>query len=134
MLKVKVKILKDSNWQDMPWEPQFEVKEGDEIQVSPNLAYIMTSNGYAELGQGFKKDTSDPETKKPEDYPLDGIGLSAAIVGKLQQGGIKTVPELVEKTAAEILEFDGVGQGKVDDIQVALEKLGFSLKAVEGEE
>lgn len=134
MLKVKVKFLQSGRWHDKPWEPQFDVEEGETVSVSPELAHIAINAGKAELVDGVKEKVPDPEPKKPEDYPLDGIGLSAAIVGKLQQGGINTVPELVEKTAAEILEFDGVGQGKVDDIQAALEKLGFSLKAVEGEE
>lgn len=134
MLKVKVKFLKSGRWHDKPWEPQFEVKEGEEISVSPELAHIAINAGHAELLDGVKKDEKQPEPKKPEDYPLDGIGLSNAIVTKLQENEIKTVPELMEKTAAEILEFDGVGQGKVDDIQAALEKLGFSLKTVEGEE
>lgn len=132
MLKVEVKMLVAGRWQDKPWMPQFEVEKDEVIKVSPEMAHIMIEAGKAELVKGIKTPVPEPDAKKPEAYTLDGIGLAAAMVKKLQENGLTTVPQLIEKTAAEILEFDGVGQAKVDDVQAALEKIGFSLK-VEGE-
>ena len=49
MQKINVRFLSDGKWSDHPSEPIFEVKEGQTIAVSPNLAATAVEAGKAVL-------------------------------------------------------------------------------------
>lgn len=142
---MKVKFLKAGKWHDKPWEPQFEVEESEVVDLSPDMASIVIACGAGKLfdpesedeagSQGEDNDDNDgqgePEPKTAADYDIKEIGLVDALLTKLEANGVTTVEQLVEKTEQEILDFDGVGKAKVDDIVDALEKIGLSLKVSE---
>ena len=49
MSEIKIRFLCDGCWSDEPGKPNFEVKEGDEREVTARLANIAVSAGKAEF-------------------------------------------------------------------------------------
>ncbi len=49
MSLIKIKFLEDGKWGDHPGDPIFEVKAGEEKDVSANLAKFATDAGKAEF-------------------------------------------------------------------------------------
>jgi len=49
MSKIKVKFLVDGKWMDEPRDPSFDVKAGDEREVSAQLANFAIEAGKAEF-------------------------------------------------------------------------------------
>lgn len=82
-------------------------------------------------GAGGDEDKEKTEPKSAAELKMDDLGLAAAIVNKLSENQITTVEHLVGKTDQEVLDLNGIGQGKVDDIKESLAKFGLGLK--EGE-
>ncbi len=56
------------------------------------------------------------------------LELSARITGALEDAGIKTTAGLVRKSAATLLELDGIGEKAVGEIVAALASHGLALK------
>ena len=51
---------------------------------------------------------------------IDDLNLKPLIVRKLKEADITTVVQLIDMTEADLLELDGFGVGKLDDIKNAL--------------
>lgn len=66
MSLIKIKFLEDGKWGDHPADPIFEVKEGDEKEVSASLARTATDAGKAEYVRPKQKPGPKP---KAEDEP-----------------------------------------------------------------
>ena len=62
--KIKVKFKQDGKWADNPADPVFEVKEGDELEVSAHLANILVESGKGEIITTNNKETPAKEDKK----------------------------------------------------------------------
>lgn len=59
---------------------------------------------------------------------LSDLGLSARVLNTLEGAGITTVEDLVTKTEAEILAFEGMGAKGIADIKKVLKDRGVELK------
>ncbi len=59
---------------------------------------------------------------------VSDLGLSTRIEGALTDAGIKSAAGLARKTAATLLELDGIGEKAVGEISEALATHGLSLK------
>lgn len=133
-MKVNVRFLDSGKWQDKPWEPCFDVSAGDVREVSVELAHVACNSGRGEVVHRVEVDGLTGPTpeiiKGAEEYKLEDIGLVDALVKKLIENGVKSVKQLTEMTAAQVLELNGIGQGKVDDIEHALGEIKLSF--VEG--
>ncbi|UTZ44592.1 DNA-directed RNA polymerase subunit alpha C-terminal domain-containing protein [Vibrio campbellii] len=64
---------------------------------------------------------------------LSEIELSKDIAQLLVENEIKTVAELTEKTAKEVLAIKGIGEKSLAEIEAALEAKDLSLKEVEND-
>lgn len=60
---------------------------------------------------------------------VESLELSTRTANALTNAGVRTVGGLVRKTAEDLLSIEGVGEKAVDEIRVALGKLGTSLKS-----
>jgi len=49
MSKIKIKFLEDGEWMDEPSKPIFNVKKGEEKEVSARLANLAIEGGKAEF-------------------------------------------------------------------------------------
>ncbi len=68
MSLIKIKFLEDGKWGDHPADPIFEVKAGEEKDVSASLAKFATDAGKAEFVRpkqkpGPKAKPAGPESK-----------------------------------------------------------------------
>src|SRR4051794_24757179 len=61
--------------------------------------------------------------------PVDvaSLGLSRALIGLLQANGIRTVDELCQRNARELLDLPRVGKGTLATIEAGLEAHGRQL-------
>ena len=64
MSKIKVKFLVDGKWMDEPRDPPFDVKAGDEREVSAQLANFAIEAGKAEFVK--PKPLPKPKAEKSE--------------------------------------------------------------------
>lgn len=64
---IKIKFLEKGKWGDHPADPIFEVRAGEEREVSPNLAKTATEAGKAEFVRPKKKPGPKP---KDESGPI----------------------------------------------------------------
>jgi DNA-directed RNA polymerase subunit alpha len=92
---------------------------------------------------------TDPDrTRTPEDYMLDGVGVTPAPGGMdevliedlelgvrsyncLKREGIQTVGDLVSKTEAELLNIPNFGKKSIDEVKDKLAARGLSLRGEE---
>lgn len=134
-MKVDIRFFEPGKWQDKPWEDPFDVEKGEVRSVSVELAHVVTDAGRGEVVHDSSKEgVSGPEPeviKTAEDFELDGIGLPDALVKKLKENEVTTVKKLTEMTPEQVLDLNGIGQGKVDDIAKALAEIKLSF--AEGE-
>lgn len=128
MYKVKVKFKETGTWHDNPWEKPITVNETGEVHaVTAQLAQALIDAGRAEYSLPENPvETVTPD--KPIDGDIDVLNLNDSIAKKLNEYGITTVAELVDKSADELAEIKGLGQAKIDDIQEALKLSGLALK------
>lgn len=89
MTTIKIKFLQDGRWGDHPSQPLFEVKAGDERDVSPLLANFAVDSGKAE----FVREKRKPGPKvKPETGPIPKA--ESDLTNKKKKGKTKdTEPE-----------------------------------------
>jgi len=66
MSKIKVKFLVDGKWMDEPRDPPFDVKAGDEREVSAQLANFAIEAGKAEFVKPKQKPGPKPKAEKSE--------------------------------------------------------------------
>lgn len=143
-MKMKIQFLKAGKWQDKPWEPQFTVVKDDVRVVSAELGSVILNCKAGKLYEEDETETTvdstddqvdddqgtdaDGENQDPGEINISDLGLAESLTKKLQDNGLKTVADLLEKTEQDILDMDGIGNAKVEDIEEALAELGFNLK------
>ena len=71
------------------------------------------------------EDEGEDEVKKTK---VDDLELSSRTLNALLMAGIKTVAGIVRKGEDDLLAIEGLGAKAVEEIKVAVEKLGLSLK------
>jgi len=59
---------------------------------------------------------------------VDDLKLSSRTINSLSRAGIKTVGNLVKKSAEELLEIEGFGERALNEIQRSLGNLGLTLR------
>ena len=59
---------------------------------------------------------------------FENLKISSRTKNALLAAGVKSPEELAQKSAAELLEFEGVGEKAISEIKKALGKLGLGLK------
>ena len=59
---------------------------------------------------------------------FENLKISSRTKNALLAAGVKSLEELAQKSAAELLEFEGVGEKAISEIKKALGKLGLGLK------
>jgi DNA-directed RNA polymerase subunit alpha len=64
----------------------------------------------------------------PTKIKVGELGLSTRIVSVLEDSGIKSAAGLARRTAASLLELDGIGEKAVSEISEALASHGLALK------
>ncbi len=78
MSLIKIKFLEDGKWGDHPADPIFEVKAGEEKEVSASLAKFATDAGKAEFVRPKQKPGPRPKAEGgkakavPKDKPKAG--------------------------------------------------------------
>lgn len=63
MSLIKIKFFEDGKWGDHPGDPIFEVKAGDERDVSADLAKFATDAGKAEFVRPKQKPGPKPKAE-----------------------------------------------------------------------
>ncbi len=84
---------------------------------------VVTNAPVKEIVAPQEEDLSDVTKMKIED-----ITLSTRTLNALVSAGIRTTGGLSRKTEEDLLALDGLGAKGVDEIKMALENLGLSLK------
>ena len=89
------------------------------------------NEGQAEAVAEVIKEAEPNQTISDED-PLkirtEDLGLSSRTANALALSGIRTVGGLVKKTRNDLMEFQGVGEKAVTEIEEALANIGLSLR------
>lgn len=78
-----------------------------------------------------KKETEAPKKEKEKDatkIKLSDTDISSRIMRILEENGVKTIGGLVRKSKEDILEFEGMGQKGIEEINGVLKKFNLSLK------
>jgi DNA-directed RNA polymerase subunit alpha len=92
---------------------------------------------FADMGEGVGLELGEvqPETSgSPDlDLPIEALDLSERPRNCLRRAQIKTVGELVERTADDLLNITNFGQKSLEEVTVKLDELGLSLADAGGE-
>jgi len=76
----------------------------------------------------IKEDTSDKVSDEVRKMAIADLKVSPRTLNTLEDGGIKTVGGLLQKSAEELTAMKGFGATGLKEIQKSLTKLGASLK------
>jgi hypothetical protein len=74
----------------------------------------------------WDSETSSPATVSLGD-PLDVLRLSVRVYNRLRNKRIATIGQLVAKTADQLGQIDGIGDGALREINAALRRFGLEL-------
>lgn len=92
---------------------------------------------FADMGEGVGLELGEvqPEsTGSPDlDLPIEALDLSERPRNCLRRAQIKTVGELVERTADDLLNITNFGQKSLEEVTAKLDELGLSLADAGGE-
>ena len=77
-----------------------------------------------------KHRASDQERSEP----AAALGLPERMLAKLAAGGVETIGDLVDRTRADLLRFEGIGDSTVSTIRSKLARRGLALEVYERDE
>jgi DNA-directed RNA polymerase subunit alpha len=89
----------------------------------------------APVTESSEKDKAEEE--KPAEgkaLPIQRFAVSTRIQNILEKEGVRTVAGLVQKTPAQLLNFEGMGEKAVEEIATALKEMDLSLREEKSEE
>lgn len=69
-----------------------------------------------------------PKPDKPEDIPLEELGLSVRSYNCLKRAGMNTLHDVAEMTFDELCNVRNLGKRSIDEICAALTKYGIRLR------
>jgi DNA-directed RNA polymerase subunit alpha len=72
-------------------------------------------------------ESKEPDTQRVLDLSIDELELSVRSYNCLMRAGIKTVEELTNKTADEMMKVRNLGRKSLDEVLAKLKELGLSL-------
>lgn len=72
MSLIKIKFLQAGRWADHPKDPIFEVEEGEEKEVSADLAKVATNAGKAEFVRPKQKPGPKPKSEAGPEKKAEG--------------------------------------------------------------
>lgn len=106
-------------------------REALEQSIETMIHQLKSVIGFQEneplpTGSASEKSEGTAEATKMK---IADLGLSARIESALEEAGIKSAAGLARKTAAALLELDGIGEKAVEEIEGALAGFGLTLKS-----
>lgn len=122
MDKVTIQFFNYGTWLDEANQPSFNVIPGEKKAVTRGLAnYICAMN------RG--KIIHDPNDEKPiPTFPtINDLELHPVTIKRLNQHGIFSINELCALSHSEVLDIDGIGLAKLNEIQTKLQKIKLKL-------
>lgn len=93
------------------------------MQLQAIVGFRETLTSSANIGEPEVKEELDLTKIKIEDLEISKRSQNA-----LTEGGIKSVAGLARKSVSDLLEIDGIADKGVEEIKLALAKLGIVLK------
>ncbi len=93
------------------------------------LSELMTL--FADMGEGVGLELGEIQTESSSspdlELPIEALDLSERPRNCLRRAQIKTVGELVERTADDLLNITNFGQKSLEEVSAKLDELGLSL-------
>jgi len=93
------------------------------------LAELMTL--FADMGEGVGLELGEVQTESSSspdlDLPIEALDLSERPRNCLRRAQVKTVGELVQRTADDLLNITNFGQKSLEEVTAKLDELGLSL-------
>lgn len=93
------------------------------------LAELMTL--FADMGEGVGLELGEVQTESSSspdlDLPIEALDLSERPRNCLRRAQVKTVGELVQRTADDLLNITNFGQKSLEEVGAKLDELGLSL-------
>ncbi len=118
----RLRILIETNGTVAPREALERSIEAMIHQLKAVIGFQEGESHAAEAAGG----KGDSDTSKIKVAELD---LPPRIISALEDAGIKSAAGLTRKTAAVLMELDGIGEKAIADISVALANHGLTLKS-----
>jgi DNA-directed RNA polymerase subunit alpha len=89
---------------------------------------------FADMGEGVGLELGDVQTEtvgSPDlELPIEALDLSERPRNCLRRAQIKTVGELVQRTADDLLNITNFGQKSLEEVVAKLDELGLSLRSI----
>jgi DNA-directed RNA polymerase subunit alpha len=93
------------------------------------LSELMTL--FADMGEGIGLELGEVQTESSSspdlDLPIEALDLSERPRNCLRRAQVKTVGELVQRTADDLLNITNFGQKSLEEVTAKLDELGLSL-------
>ena len=93
------------------------------------LAELMSL--FADMGEGVGLELGEVQTESSSspdlDLPIEALDLSERPRNCLRRAQVKTVGELVQRTADDLLNITNFGQKSLEEVTAKLDELGLSL-------
>ncbi|HEY5652154.1 MAG TPA: DNA-directed RNA polymerase subunit alpha C-terminal domain-containing protein, partial [Acidimicrobiia bacterium] len=93
------------------------------------LAELMTL--FADMGEGVGLELGEVQSESSSspdlDLPIEALDLSERPRNCLRRAQVKTVGELVQRTADDLLNITNFGQKSLEEVTAKLDELGLSL-------
>ena len=93
------------------------------------LAELMTL--FADMGEGVGLELGEVQTESSSspdlDLPIEALDLSERPRNCLRRAQVKSVGELVQRTADDLLNITNFGQKSLEEVTAKLDELGLSL-------
>jgi DNA-directed RNA polymerase subunit alpha len=86
---------------------------------------------FADMGEGIGLELGEVQTESSSspdlDLPIEALDLSERPRNCLRRAQVKTVGELVQRTADDLLNITNFGQKSLEEVTAKLDELGLSL-------
>ena len=99
-----------------------------ELHLGMLKQIIMHWDEYEHMEERRKRRDAEEFTKCLDRKSVDELEFSTRTHNVMQWKGIKTVGELIEKKASEMLKFKSFGRKSLTEVQEKLGELGLTLK------
>ncbi len=107
--------------------PRTALEQSIEVMIHQLSAVIGFQEATAVENEPAAR-VAGAEGADPSKLKVAELGLSTRIVSALEEAGIKSAAGLARRTAASILELEGIGEKAVGEISEALATHGLTLK------
>ena len=121
----RVRILIETNGTVSPRQALEQSIETMIHQLKAIIGFQETTPAAEEASFSGSKDESGIDAAKVK---IGELELSARITSALEDAGIKSAAGLARKSAAALLELDGIGEKAIEEISAGLARFGLTLK------